>query len=435
VSAGAGDGRTPRHEPDLRFGAAPLPEPFPGYDPGGDARALILAGTPSPAREPIPGREVRGSNGAGQRFVFRIPDAWNGRLAVCGTPATRSEHANDAIFGDYLLGRGFAYAASNKGIPFNALLESRPAAGDLSPAAYVVPFALGDAPAQSLTMRFGALDPRIVPVSAWHDDYAELVQRATALCAGIGGRRAERVYALGLSIGGGQVRWLLERRPELVDGGLEWAAVHWNVRHAFVRYLPEFLARMPAYVASGYRDRDAHDAIVAAGFPPDRLQPGRLASLWDAHYGALPPFYADLTTFEFAALLDPQSVPLATLAERAAYVPTAAAEASIASVAQSGRIGKPLVGIAGDADVFITPQHNFDPYLDSVRAAGCAERYWQYEVAGGTHVDSFAAYGWGLQPQLPFAWRAFERLEGVVERGEYPPGAGTKRVVSAPNDI
>jgi hypothetical protein len=284
-------------------------------------------------------------------------------------------------------------------------------------------------------MRFGALEPRVVPVSAWHDDYVELVRRATALCAEIAGGPPERVYALGLSIGGGQVRRLLERRPELVDGGLEWAAVHWNVRHAFVRYLPEFLARMPAYVASGYRDRDAHDAIVAAGFPPDRVQPGRLASLWDAHYGALPPFYADLTTFEFAALLDPASVPPATLAERAAYVPSAAAEASIAGVAQNGRIGKPLVGIAGDADVFITPQHNFAPYLEAVRAAGCAERYWQYEVAGGTHVDSFAAYGWGLQPQLPFAWRAFELLEGVVERGERPAGAGTKRVVSSPEEI
>jgi hypothetical protein len=149
----------------------------------------------------------------------------------------------------------------------------------------------------------------------------------------------------------------------------------------------------------------------------------------------VPPFYSDLTTFLFAAALDPAARPLVTLEARAAYVPTAAAERAIGTFAHSGRIGKPLVGVAGDADVFITPQHNFDPYLAAVRAAGRDDRYWQYEVAGGTHVDAFAALGWGLQPQLPFVRRAFERLVDLVERGVVPPGAGTKRPVSRPEDV
>jgi hypothetical protein len=417
---------------DLRFGAAPLPEPFPGYDPAGDARALIVAGTPSPAEQPVPGREVRASTGPGQRYFVRVPDVWNGRLAVCGTPATRSEHANDAIFGDYLLARGYAYAASNKGIPFNARLVEGPASGAL---AYDVPFTMGNAPPGSASIRFGALEPVLVPVAAWRDDYANLVRNATATVRELTGRDPERVYAIGLSIGGGQVRWLLERHAELVDGGLEWAAVYWDVRHAFIRYLPHFLELMPAYAASGYRDRTVHDAIVAAGFPPDRLQAGGLASLWDAHYGKLPPFYADVTTFLFAGVLDAPAPPPATAAARAAYVPSSNAERAIAEVAHTGRLGKPLVGIAGDADVFITPQHNFDPYREAVVAAACGERYWQYEVAGGTHVDPYASLGWDLQPQLPFAWRAFEQLVGIVERGTRPPGAGTKRTVRKPNEI
>ncbi len=416
---------------DLRFGAAPLPEPFPGYDPAGDARALVAGNGPFGAVAPVPGRRFRGSAASGQRFFVDVPDAWNGRLAVCGTPATRSEHANDAIFGDYLLAHGYAYAASNKGIPFNAYAVAATA----DPLAYPVPFALGDAPPGTTSFRFGALEPEIVPVSAWHDDYARLVRTAAEIVRDATGSAPRRTYALGLSIGGGQVRWLLERHPELADGGVEWAAVHWNVEHAFVRYLPAFLTAMPAYVASAYRDDALRDAIVRAGFPDDRLQDGVLRSLWDAHYSTVPPFYNDLTTFAFSALLDPATPPPATLAARAAYVPSAAAEAAIRDVAQTGELERPLVAIAGDADVFITPQHNFDPYVAAVAAAGRGARYWPFEVVGGTHVDAFATLGWGLQPQLPFARRAFEMLVDIVENDARPAGAGTKRTVSAPDEL
>jgi hypothetical protein len=418
--------------PDLRFGAAPLPEAFAGYDPAGDAAALIAPGTPSPAPAPIPGREVRMLGPGARRAFVRIPDAWNGRLAALGTPATRSEHANDAIFGDALLAEGYAYACSNKGIPYNAYVEPGPAP---DARAYDIPFAMGTVPAGTATMRFGALDPACPGLAAWHEDFASLIREAKNVLRDAAGRPPAFTYALGLSMGGGQVRYVLERHAELVDGGLEWAAVHWNAEHAFLRYLPAFLARMPAYVASGYADRAAHDAIVAAGFPPDRRQPGPLASLWDAHYGAVPPFYNDLTTFLFAGVLDRAAPPPATLAARAAYVPGPAVLREIATVAQTGAIEKPLVGFAGDADVFITPQHNFDPYVAAVRAAGRGDRYWPFEIAGGTHVDGFAAFGWGLQPQLPFVRRGFRLLTGIVERGERPAGAGTKRRVHTPDDV
>ncbi len=59
----------------------------------------------------------------------------------------------------------------------------------------------------------------------------------------------------------------------------------------------------------------------------------------------------------------------------------------------------------------------------------------QYLVNGGTHLDTFAAFGYGLQPQLPFAWAAFEQLVAIVEGGFLPPGAGTQRAVSAPAEI
>lgn len=420
---------------DLRFGAVPIPPALPGCDPAGDAGALVFPGMVSPAGAPIPGHQLFGSLGPGSRYVVRIPASWNGKLVVCGTPATRSEHANDATLGDFLLARGYAFASSNKGIPYNAIAQPL-ASGVLAAGAYPVPFPMGDAPGGSVALRLGALDPQHVPVAAWQEDLPRLVRAARDIVRDTMGRKVKRIYAVGLSIGGGQVRYLLERYPELVDGGLEWASVYWNPAENILTYLPAFLKLMPAYVASGYADRRVHDAIVAAGFPADRVQNHPLfASLWDAHYATVPPFYADLTVFAFAALLDPHAPALESLAARAAYVPGAAVFAAVGAFAHTGKIERPLIGLAGDADVFITPQHNFAPYVAAVRAAKRGDRYWPYLIRAGTHVDGYAALGWNLQPQLPFVWIAFDRLVGIVERGERPAGAGKIRAVASPASL
>ncbi len=73
--------------PDLRWGHLPLPPSTPGYDPVGDAQALVAPGTVSPAPNPIPGVQLIGSYAPNQRFVMRVPANWNGRLVVAGTPA------------------------------------------------------------------------------------------------------------------------------------------------------------------------------------------------------------------------------------------------------------------------------------------------------------------------------------------------------------
>jgi hypothetical protein len=447
-------------EPDLRFGRVPLPEPAPGFDPAGDALALFIPGAVSPAREPIPGRQVLDSLGPGQRFVVRVPGDWNGDLVACGTPATRSEFANDANLGDFLLARGYAFACANKAIPYNAVAE--PAAETPDPGgAYPFPFERHGLRARAHVARFGALWPARIPPLRWHEDFRDSILAAKDVVRTLTGKAPLRTYAVGLSMGGGQVRWLLERHPELADGGLEWAAVHWSPSDLILDQLPPFLAAMPAYVRSGYADESAHAAIVGAGFPPDRRQPGSShPSLWDDYYSNTPPFYADVTTFAFARVLDP-GVPswsgrapnvrnpidgareagpsdargLALPEERARYRPSAAARATVAAFAHTGALERPLIGVAGDADAFVTPQRNFAPYLAAVRAAGRAHLYRQYLVAGGTHVDAFCAYGYGLQPQLPFVWAAFAQLEGIVRDGDAPAGAGTVRTVGVPEEI
>ena len=82
---------------DLRYGFGPTIAKGPGIDPAGDAKALIAPTFVSPATAPIPGTVTMGSYATNERFVLRVPTAWNGKLVVAGTPATRSEFANDAI--------------------------------------------------------------------------------------------------------------------------------------------------------------------------------------------------------------------------------------------------------------------------------------------------------------------------------------------------
>ncbi len=448
------------HVPDLRYGHAPLPPPTPGVDPLRDAAEIYPAAVPSPAIEPIPGTQTTGSYAEGERYVVRVPDAWNGKLVVAGTPGLRSEFSNDAIWGDFLLSRGFAFACSNKGVPYGVVLD--PIA--LSPTPdllYPIPFDYLSLETNKIGARFGVLSPARISTARWNEDFAALTAAIQTYLDERLGRRPSRTYAVGASNGGAQVRSLLENHPELVDGGVDWEGVYWSPQRCVLDQLPAFLRAMPAYVASGFTDLGAAEEIVAAGFPADRRQddPSH-PSLWFEYYSGQPSFYVDTTVFAYGLLLDPDAsssisadgctphaqdplrlpgtaagTGLAQPSARAAYVPSPAARKAIESFAHSGAIGKPLVSIAGTDDILITPALNATPYLEAVRAQGRGAIYWQYLVSGGTHVDPFAAFGYGLQPQLPFAWAAFEQLVAIVESGYLPPGAGTQRAVSTPAEI
>jgi pimeloyl-ACP methyl ester carboxylesterase len=299
-------------------------------------------------------------------------------------------------------------------------------------------------------------------IADWNNDFASLTTAAKSLLVKNFGKGPGRTYAVGLSNGGGQVRSLLEQHPDLVDGGVDWSGVYWSQQANFLFYMPKFLAAMPAYISSGFTDAHAIATIKALGYPADRLQPGSAhSSLWSDYYSTAIPYYSDLTVFAYARWLDSStnsgftgSVPctpnavnpialpgtctatgLALPAGRAAYQPSAQAQSVFGSFAHTGLIGKPLVSIAGTADMFITPENNALRYLAAVKAAGRGQLYHLYLVNGGTHVDTFAAFGYGLQPQLPFAWRAFDELVDIVEHNANPPGAGASATVNTPNDI
>jgi hypothetical protein len=454
----------PGHVADLRWHFAPLPTAGNGYDPLGDASALILPTSPSPATNPIPGVQVTGSYAADERYVIRVPDAWNGKLVVIGTPAFRSEFANDGIWQDYLLSLGYATACSNKGVPFNAIAETI-ASSPNSNVNFPIDFDLASLETLKFSYRLGAIYPNKKPIAGWNDDFYQLTVFAKNYLAQ-NYKAPTRTYAVGTSNGGAQVRSLLEQHPEVVDGGAEVEGVYWSPTLSLLDYMPKFLKAMPAYVASGFTDPVSAAAIVAAGYPADvKSGVSGHPSLWFEYYAGQASFYTDLTVFGYALLVDPlaaSTLPstaaftpnavnparlpgtpsagvtgLADPVVRQNYAPSAAGRAAIGAFAHTGNIKKPLVSVAGSADMFVTPANNATPYLNAVNAAGKGSMYWQYIVKGGTHVDTFAdpTWGYGLQPQLTFGWAAFAELVSIVEGGAKPAGAGTQQTVQNATEI
>jgi len=448
---------------DLRYKFVTLPAASAGYNPAGDAAALVGPGVVSPATSPVPGQQTIGSYAQFEQYVIRVPTNWNGKLMVAGTPATRSCFASDGIWGDLALALGYAYASSNKGIMQNAIagqLKNFPANLNQT---FPIPYNLLNLETLGFGYQLGALLQGNSPTpDKWNNDFAQIIQAAKKFLAVYYGKAPTRTYVVGLSNGGALVRSALEQHGDLVDGGVDWSGVFWSPGLNILSYMPQFLAGMPAYTSSGFTSASAAAQIEAAGYPADITQAGNAAhpSLWFEYLANQTSFYTDLTVFEYGLLIDPQATSSLTLNGctpdpanptglpgncdatglaspqfRQTYAPSSAATTAIANWSHTGNIAKPLVSICGSADMFVTAPNNATPYLNAVNAAGKGSQYWQYVVQGGTHVDTFVAFGYGLQTQVQFAWAAFEQLVAIVENGFTPSGAGTAQPVSAPSQI
>jgi len=129
------------------------------------------------------------------QFVLRLPDRWNGGLVVSGTPGTRRQYANDAAIADFVLARGYAFAATDKGNTG-------------------VFFTDGATPGAAMR--------------EWNQRVTELGVAARAAVAQRYGRPPAKTVAAGLSNGGYLVRWQLEHNPWLFDGGVDWEGTLWR---------------------------------------------------------------------------------------------------------------------------------------------------------------------------------------------------------------
>ena len=188
-------------------------------------------------------------------------------------------------------------------------------------------------------------------------------------------------------------------------------------------FLPPALKNFPRYRATG--DAAAHDAIIAAGFAPGS------EFLWDDHYAV----YWDLTQRTYREELDPdwdgatqagtpfcQSGTPELRRRLRLRVAAAAVRAAIDKVANTGKIGKPLLTLHGTLDTLLPIAADSDVYARKVAAAGAGALHRYYVIEEGNHVDGrYDAFPDRLRPMLPCHHTAFVALERWVEQGAAPP--------------
>ncbi|MFE0105293.1 tannase/feruloyl esterase family alpha/beta hydrolase [Streptomyces sp. NPDC059009] len=332
------------------------------------------------------------------QFVVRLPDHWNGGLVVAGTPGNRAQYANDRSIADWVLARGYAYAATDKGNTGPAFHRDGAAPG--------------------------------AAVAEWNQRLTQLTRAARSVTVRHYRRPLSRTLVTGMSNGGYLVRWQLENHPELYDGGVDWEGPLWRPDGPnLLTSLPVALRSYPRYAEGGAGARRAQQAMHAAGFPAGS------EFLWPFHHRV----YWDLTQRIYREELDPgfdgaaeagtPYCPSGTPRCDADYDylarPSEVREA-VAGIALTGRIGRPLITLHGTLDVLLPISEDSDVYARMVRRAGRGGLFRYYRVEGGTHTDAlFDAFPDRLRPITPCHRAAFAALERWTASGHRPPASHT----------
>ncbi len=313
------------------------------------------------------------------QFVIRLPERWNGGLVVAGTPGNRRQYANDFIISDWVLAQGYAYAAIDK--------------GNTGPEFYRD----GDAPGDAMV--------------EWHNRVTQLTVAAQAVVAQRYARPATRTLLAGISNGGYLVRWQLENRPWLYDGGVDWEGPTWQANG------PNPLTYLPP-ASRGYQDYRANpaaiDGVVAMGFPAES------APLWEYHDRS----YWGPIQRSYRQEIDPGY----TGAE-ADYVfadRPAAVRDALGRVSLTGRIQRPLITIHGTLDALLPIGKESDLYAEQISGQGRAALHRYYRIEGGNHADGlYEQHPDLVRPMLPCFRSAFTALETWSGTGLLPPPNAT----------
>jgi Tannase and feruloyl esterase/3HB-oligomer hydrolase (3HBOH) len=329
------------------------------------------------------------------QFVLRIPDDWNGGLVVTGAPGNRKQYASDFLISDFVLAQGFAYASTDK--------------GNNSPDFYRDGAQPGDA------------------VAEWHERVTQLAVAAKDALRERYGHRSGRTYMAGISNGGYLVRWQLENRPALYDGGVDWEGT------LFTPDGPNLFTYLPTAVRYTLGQADADD-MYAAGFAPGS------EALWPYHRD----YYWGLTQKIYRAEFDPTYDPACPgttaltedlfkpCASDAQYDARFADPASqpvhdaLARISLTGKIKKPLLTLHGTLDTLLPISTDSDVYAEMVADQHRDRLHRYYRIDGGNHVDSLVGLdAERLRPMLPCFRTAFDALVAWVEDRQEPPASTT----------
>jgi len=374
-----------------------------GHTDPADWAGLHAPGTRNPSH--VPGVQVDGyfpdsstlnsSHGwqHDSQFVLRLPERWNGGLVVTGAPGVREQYANDFIISDWVLARGYAFAATDK--------------GNVGTRFYTDGKRPGDA------------------VAEWHIRVTQLTVAAKAVVAQRYGHPPTRTYVTGISNGGYLARWQLENRGWLYDGGVDWEGTLFTAEGPnLLTFLPPTLRHYPN-AATG--DEAAHQAILATGFEPgsERLWPFHHSVYWDLtqriYREEFDPDY-DGETLAGYPFCTPGSVPGCDADYDYLSRPAEVHEA-VGRVSLTGDISKPMISLHGTLDTLLPIRVDSDVYAEMV---GDVPHFRYYRIEGGNHVDGlYPAYPDLVRPILPCYRTAFIALEDWVERWTAPPTSST----------
>jgi hypothetical protein len=354
-----------------------------GHTVQADWAGLTSAGLPAPSG--VPGVQVDGyfpdtstTNTAhnwnhDSQFVLRLPNHWNGGLVVSGSPGVRRQYANDRAISDQVLAAGYAFAATDKGntgVDFHTD-GRRP----------------GDALAE------------------WNDRVTQLTIAAKLAAARHYGRLPSRTIAAGLSNGGYLVRWQLENRAGLYDGGVDWEGTLWRENG------PNLLTFLPPAIR-GYRSGSTQ-TVLDAGFAPGS------EFLWAYHDQV----YWGLTQRIYRTELDPEYT-----GDDANYdyaTRPASVHRAVRRISLTGQINKPLITLHGTLDSLLPISQDSDVYQQMIAARGRASLHRYYRIEGGNHVDGLVdQFPDQLRPIGPCFRTAFTALEGWLS-GTRPPTSTT----------
>ncbi|RSN48156.1 tannase/feruloyl esterase family alpha/beta hydrolase [Amycolatopsis sp. WAC 04197] len=358
-----------------------------GHTVQSDWAGLTSAGFPAP--KGVPGIQIDGyfpdsstSNTAhgwnhDAQFVLRLPDRWNGGLVVSGSPGVRRQYANDRAIGDQVLAAGYAFAATDKGNTGADFHTDGRRPGDA--------------------------------IAEWNSRVTQLTIAAKAAVAHRYGRPPSRTLAAGMSNGGYLVRWQLENRPWLYDGGIDWEGTLWHEDGPnLFTFLPPAIKAYPAYAAGSAQ---AHQEILDAGFAPGS------EFLWKYHNDV----YWGLTQRIYQAEFDPSFT--GTDYDYAAR--PRSVHRAVERISLTGRIGKPLITLHGTLDTLLPITRDSDVYQRMIAEQGRAGLQRYYRIVDGNHVDGlYDAYPDKLRPIGPCFRTAFSALEGWLD-GVRPPASAT----------
>jgi hypothetical protein len=331
------------------------------------------------------------------QFVLRIPDRWNGGLVVAGAPGTRKQYSSDFLISDFVLAQGFAYAATDKGNNSNDFYLDGQRPGDA--------------------------------VAEWHERVTQLAIAAKGALKERYGHKPARTYMAGISNGGYLVRWQLENRPELYDGGVDWEGT------LFTPDGPNLFTYLPTAVRYTYGKATADD-MYEAGFEPgsEALWPYHRTVYWGltqkVYRAEFDPAYdptcpgATAGTLE-TGLLNPCPSDMAYDAWFADRKKSQAAHDALARISLTGKIKKPLLTLHGTLDTLLPISTDSDVYAEMVADQHRDRLHRYYRIEGGNHVDSLVGLDpQRLRPMLPCFRTAFDALTAWVEEREQPPASG-----------